>query len=184
MRQNGNDTAPIAEKSLLFLRARCKLILGDGTAGIGVNSLGAIQNPGSPAGRLEGSPVQGVFASRPIPAANIGLGRGTLLSLRCQLRAMPGSPSCLLGSLLLVFAFRGSWTSWVTLPSAFRSLASTGAKHCDARRAERLGRSGGRGQRPAARRLALAPRGARDFVPRSPSVTDDCPPRTSISPSS
>ena len=120
--------------------------------------------------------MQGAFSSRPIPAANIGLDRGLLLLLRRQLKAMPGAPSCLLGSLLLVFAFRGSWTSRVALPSAFRSLASTGAKHCDARRAERLGRSGGRGQRPAARRLALVPRGSRDFVPRSPSVTDDALP--------
>ena len=82
--------------------------------------------------------MQGAFSSRPIPAANIGLDRGLLLLLRRQLKAMPRAPSCLLGSLLLVFAFRGSWTSRVALPSAFRSLASTGAKHCDARRAERL----------------------------------------------
>jgi len=46
--------------------------------------------------------VQGAFSSRPIPAANIGLDHGLLLSLRRQLKAMPGAPSCLLGSLLLV----------------------------------------------------------------------------------
>ena len=151
---------------------------------MGVNSLGAIQNPSGPCGPLEGFPVQGAFSSRPIPAANIGLDRGLLLLLRRQLKAMPEAPSFLLGSLLHVFAFRGSWTSRVALPSAFRSLASTGAKHCDARRAERLGRSGGRGQRPAARRLAWVPRDSRDFVPRSPSVTDDRPLRASTSPGS
>ncbi len=74
-------------------------------AGIGVNSLGAIQNPGSPSGRLEGFPVQGAFSWQPIPAANLGLDRGLLLSLRRQLAAMLGDPSCLLGSLPPCFCF-------------------------------------------------------------------------------
>jgi DNA primase RepB-like protein len=62
-------------------------------AGIGVNSLGAIENPGSPSGRLESFPVEGAFACQPAsePAAHVQ-DRGLWLSRRAvrrQLAAMP-----------------------------------------------------------------------------------------------
>src|SRR5215469_2832126 len=61
-------------------------------AGIGANSLGAIQNPGSPSGRLESFPVQGAFPRQPTPQPAAGADRGLWLSLRAirrQLAAMP-----------------------------------------------------------------------------------------------
>jgi hypothetical protein len=61
-------------------------------AGIGANSLGAIQNPGSPSGRLESFPMQGTFSRQPSPERITGLDRGLWLSLRAirrQLAAMP-----------------------------------------------------------------------------------------------
>jgi hypothetical protein len=61
-------------------------------AGIGANSLGAIQNPGSPSGRLESFPVQGAFACQPSPEAASSIDCGFWLSwraMRRQLAAMP-----------------------------------------------------------------------------------------------
>jgi len=61
-------------------------------AGNGANSLGAIQNPGSPSGRLESFPVQGAFSRQPSPERTAGFDRGLWLSLRAirrQLAAMP-----------------------------------------------------------------------------------------------
>jgi hypothetical protein len=61
-------------------------------AGIGADSLGAIQNPGSPSGRLESFPVQGAFAYRPSPNPAAAIDRGLWLSwraIRRQLAAMP-----------------------------------------------------------------------------------------------
>jgi hypothetical protein len=61
-------------------------------AGIGANSLGAIQDPGSPSGRLENLPVQGAVPRRPSPEPIAGADRGLWLSLRAirrQLAAMP-----------------------------------------------------------------------------------------------
>lgn len=61
-------------------------------AGIGAKSLEAIQNPGSPSGRLESSPVQGAFPRQPSPEPVAGVDRGLWLSLqaiRRQLTAMP-----------------------------------------------------------------------------------------------
>src|SRR5438874_4328747 len=61
-------------------------------AGIGANSLGAIQNPGSPSGRLESFPVQGAVPRQPSPEPTAGVDRGLWLSLRAirrQLAAMP-----------------------------------------------------------------------------------------------
>ena len=61
-------------------------------AEISANSLGAIQNPGDPSGRLEGFPVQGAFPRQPSPQAAAGADRGLWLSLRAirrQLAAMP-----------------------------------------------------------------------------------------------
>ena len=51
-------------------------------AGIGANSLGAIQNPGSPSGRLESFPVQGALPRQPSPEPTAGVDRGLWLSLR------------------------------------------------------------------------------------------------------
>jgi hypothetical protein len=61
-------------------------------AGIGANSLGAIQNPGSSSGRLESFPVQGAFPRQPSPKPTTGIDRGlwlTLRAIRRQLEAMP-----------------------------------------------------------------------------------------------
>jgi RepB DNA-primase from phage plasmid len=61
-------------------------------AGIGANPPGAIQNPGSPSGRLEDFPVQGAFPRLPTPEPAAGVSRGLWLSLhamRRQLAAMP-----------------------------------------------------------------------------------------------
>jgi RepB DNA-primase from phage plasmid len=61
-------------------------------AGIGANSLGAIQNPGSSSGRLESFPVQGAFPRQPSPKPTAGIDRGlwlTLRAIRRQLEAMP-----------------------------------------------------------------------------------------------
>ena len=63
-------------------------------AEIGANSLGAIQNPGSPSGRLESSPAQGAFPRQPGPGPQpvAHVDRGLWLSLqaiRRQLTAMP-----------------------------------------------------------------------------------------------
>src|SRR5262252_8453413 len=62
-------------------------------AGIGANSLGAIQNPGSPSGRLESFPVQDAFPRQhQDPKLTAGVDRGLWLSLhaiRRQLEAMP-----------------------------------------------------------------------------------------------
>src|SRR5215469_9367432 len=61
-------------------------------AGIGANSPGAIQNPGSPSGRLESFPVQGAFPRQPTPKPTAGVDRGLWLTLRAihrQLEAMP-----------------------------------------------------------------------------------------------
>jgi hypothetical protein len=60
-------------------------------AGIGANSLGAIQNPGSPSGRLESFPVQGAFPRHPSLTLT-SRDRGLWLSwgaIRRQLAAMP-----------------------------------------------------------------------------------------------
>ena len=60
------------------LGGQCALPAGSG-AGHGVgelaidaNSLGTIQNPGSPSGRLESFPVQGVFGWRLSPQPGLG----------------------------------------------------------------------------------------------------------------
>jgi hypothetical protein len=61
-------------------------------AGIGASSLGAIQNPGSPSGRLESFPVQGTFSRQPSPKPTAAIDRGlwiTLHAIRRQLAAMP-----------------------------------------------------------------------------------------------
>lgn len=61
-------------------------------ARIRANSLGAIQNPGSPSGRLESFPVQGAFPRQPSPTTVASLDRGLWLSwraIRRQLEAMP-----------------------------------------------------------------------------------------------
>jgi RepB DNA-primase from phage plasmid len=61
-------------------------------AGIGADSLGAIQNPGSPSGRLGSFPVRGAFPCQPSPEPTAGMARGLWLSLRAirrQLAAMP-----------------------------------------------------------------------------------------------
>ena len=61
-------------------------------AGIGADSLGAVQNPGSPSGRLESFPVQDAFPRQPFPKPTAGVDRGlwlTLHAIRRQLEAMP-----------------------------------------------------------------------------------------------
>jgi len=61
-------------------------------AGIDANSPGAIQNPVSSSGRLEGFPVPGVFPRQPSPKPTAGIERGLWLTLRAiqrQLEAMP-----------------------------------------------------------------------------------------------
>jgi len=61
-------------------------------AGIDASSLGAIQNPGSPSGRLESFPVKGVFPRQPSSQVAAGIDRGLWLSwraIRRQLVAMP-----------------------------------------------------------------------------------------------
>jgi hypothetical protein len=57
-------------------------------AEIGANSLGAIQNPGSPSGRSESFPVQGAFSHQPSPEPDRGLWL-SLQAIRRQLVAMP-----------------------------------------------------------------------------------------------
>lgn len=59
--------------------------------GIGANSLGAIQNPGYPSGRLESFPVQGAFPCQPSPKPTTSIDRGlwlTLQAIRRQLAAI------------------------------------------------------------------------------------------------
>jgi hypothetical protein len=51
-------------------------------AGIGASSLGAIQIPGSPSGRLESFPVQGTFTRQPIPKPTPAIDRG--LWITCE----------------------------------------------------------------------------------------------------
>ena len=61
-------------------------------AGIGANSLGAIQNPGSPSGRLESFPVQGALPRQPSPEPTAGVDRGLWLSLRAIRRRLAAMP--------------------------------------------------------------------------------------------
>lgn len=108
-------------------------------AGIGANSLGAVENPGSPSGRLESFPVEGAFACQPAPRPALHVqDRGLWLSLRAirrQLAAMP----CDLFLIRLIHhatrrAFPGErlWTTALLLkPATVRFLRIRNREGCD-----------------------------------------------------
>jgi len=108
-------------------------------AGIGANSLGAVENPGSPSGRLESFPVGGAFACQPAPRQALHVqDRGLWLSLRAirrQLAAMP----CDLFLIRLIHhatrrAFPGErlWTTALLLkPATVRFLRIRNREGCD-----------------------------------------------------
>jgi hypothetical protein len=107
-------------------------------AGIGANSLGAIQNPGSPSGRLESFPVQGAFSCQPSPTPVTGLDRGLWLSLRAIRRQLAAMPHDLFLIRLIHHATRRPfpgerlWTSTQLLnPATVRFLRMRNREGCD-----------------------------------------------------
>jgi hypothetical protein len=107
-------------------------------AGIGANSLGAIQNPGSPSGRLESFPAQGAFSRQPSPERTAGLDRGLWLSLRAIRRQLAAMPHDLFLIRLIHHATRRPfpgerlWTSTQLLnPATVRFLRIRNREGCD-----------------------------------------------------
>ena len=107
-------------------------------AGMGANSLGAIQNPGSPSGRLESFPVQGAFACQPSPKAAADIDRGFWLSWRAMRRQLAAMPHDLFLIRLIHHATRRAfpgerlWTATQLLnPATVRFLRVRTLEGCD-----------------------------------------------------
>jgi RepB DNA-primase from phage plasmid len=107
-------------------------------AGIGANSLGAIQNPGSPSGRLESFPVQGAFPRQPSPKAMTDIDRGLWLSWRAMRRQLAAMPHDLFLIRLIHHATRRAfpgerlWTTTQLLnPATVRFLRIRNREGCD-----------------------------------------------------
>jgi hypothetical protein len=107
-------------------------------AGIGANFLGAIQNPGSPSGRLESFPVRGTFSRQPNPERITSLDRGLWLSLRAIRRQLAAMPHDLFLIRLIHHATRRPfpgerlWTSNQLLnPATVRFLRIRNREGCD-----------------------------------------------------
>jgi hypothetical protein len=107
-------------------------------AGIGANSLGAIQNPGSPSGRVESFPVQGAFACPPSPNPAAGMDRGLWLSWRAIRRQLAAMPHDLFLIRLIHYATRRPfpgerlWTATQLLnPATVRFLRIRNREGCD-----------------------------------------------------
>jgi hypothetical protein len=107
-------------------------------AGIGANSLGAIQNPGSPSGRLESFPVQGAFPHQPSPRQVAALDRGLWLSRRAIQRQLAAMPHDLFLIRLIHHATRSPfpgervWTATQLLnPATIRFLRIRNREGCD-----------------------------------------------------
>jgi len=107
-------------------------------AGIGANSLGAIQNPGSPSGRLESFPVQGAFACQPSPKPTTDIDHGLWLSWRAMRRQLAAMPHDLFLIRLIHHATRRAfpgerlWTTTQLLnPATVRFLRIRNREGCD-----------------------------------------------------
>jgi hypothetical protein len=107
-------------------------------AGIGASSLGAIQNPGSPSGRLESFPVQGTFSRQPSPKATEGIDRGVWITRRAIRRQLAAMPHDLFLIRLIHHATRRSfpgerlWTaSQLLKPATVRFLRVRNREGCD-----------------------------------------------------
>ena len=107
-------------------------------AGISASSLGAIQNPGSPSGRLESFPVQGTFFRQPIPRPTAGIDRGLWITLRAIRRQLAAMPHDLFLIRLIHHATRRSfpgerlWTATQLLkPATVRFLRVRNREGCD-----------------------------------------------------
>ena len=105
---------------------------------IGATSLGAIQNPGSPSGRLESFPVQGAFPRQPSPEPATGVDRGLWLSLRAIRRQLAAMPHDLFLIRLIHHATRRPfpgerlWTATQLLsPATVRFLRIRNREGCD-----------------------------------------------------
>jgi hypothetical protein len=107
-------------------------------AGIGANSLGAIQNPGSPSGRLENFPVQGTFSRQPSPKPTASIDRGVWITRRAIERQLAAMPHDLFLIRLIHHATRRSfpgerlWTaSQLLKPATIRFLRVRNREGCD-----------------------------------------------------
>jgi hypothetical protein len=106
-------------------------------AGIGASSLGAIQNPGSPSGRLESFPVQGTFSCQPTPKP-ADIDRGLWITRRAIRRQLAAMPHDLFLIRLIHHATRRSfpgerlWTANQLLkPATIRFLRVRNREGCD-----------------------------------------------------
>ena len=107
-------------------------------AGIGASSLGAIQIPGSPSGRLESFPVQGTFSRQPSPKPTAAIDRGLWITLRAIRRQLAAMPHDLFLIRLIHHATRRSfpgerlWTATQLLkPATVRFLRVRNREGCD-----------------------------------------------------
>ena len=107
-------------------------------AGIGASSLGAIQNPGGPSGRLESFPVQGTFSRQPTSKAKAGSDRGVWITQRAIERQLAAMPHDLFLIRLIHHASRRSfpgerlWTAAQLLkPATIRFLRVRNREGCD-----------------------------------------------------
>lgn len=107
-------------------------------AGIGASSLGAIQNPGSPSGRLESFPVQGTFSRQPSPKPTAGIDRGLWITRRAMQRQLAAMPHDLFLIRLIHHATRRCfpgerlWTAGQLLkPATIRFLRVRNREGCD-----------------------------------------------------
>lgn len=106
--------------------------------GIGASSLGAIQNPGSPSGRLESFPVQGTFSRQPSPIPTARIDRGLWITRRAIRRQLAAMPHDLFLIRLIHHATRRSfpgerlWTATQLLkPTTVRFLRVRNREGCD-----------------------------------------------------